>query len=177
DPELPAGLWHASSFPRIGSAIMNTMIEPLEVVPIVSALRAGELTPAEHANSVVDRIDRVDREIRAFVPEPGRRERLGAAVGTLTDRYADVAPERRPALYGLQVGIKDVIHVDGLPTRGGSALPEEVLAGPQATVVTRLLRAGAIITGKTVTAEFAFCVPGPTRNPHALDHTPGGSSS
>ncbi|MER6303554.1 amidase [Kitasatospora sp. NPDC001539] len=67
--------------------------------------------------------------------------------------------------------------MDGLPTHGGSALPPGVLAGPQAVVVDRLLAAGAMVAGKTATAEFAASAPGPTRNPHHPGHTPGGSSS
>lgn len=144
---------------------------------MAAALRGGELTPAEHAADVCDRIDRLDGDIHAFVEEPGRVERLTAAADRLADAYADAPAERRPALYGVQVGVKDIIHVEGLPTRGGSALPAELLAGPQATIVDRLVAAGAIVTGKTVTAEFAHRVPGATRNPHAYDHTPGGSSS
>jgi Asp-tRNA(Asn)/Glu-tRNA(Gln) amidotransferase A subunit family amidase len=75
------------------------------------------------------------------------------------------------------VGVKDIIRADGLPTQGGSAVPAEVLAGPQAPLVDRLRAAGALVAGKTVTAEFAASAPGPTRNPHNPEHTPGGSSS
>jgi Asp-tRNA(Asn)/Glu-tRNA(Gln) amidotransferase A subunit family amidase len=67
--------------------------------------------------------------------------------------------------------------VDGFPTRAGSKLPPEELTGPQAKSVTQLKAAGALILGKTVTTEFAYFEPGPTRNPHNIDHTPGGSSS
>ncbi|HVX43125.1 MAG TPA: amidase [Mycobacteriales bacterium] len=116
-------------------------------------------------DTVCDRIERDDPPIRAFVPEPGRRERLRSAT-------AAAGP-----LHSVAVGIKDIIRVDGLPTRGGSALDPEILAGPQASVVTRLLDAGAIVAGKTVTAEFAVTAPNETRNPHDLEHTPGGSSS
>jgi Asp-tRNA(Asn)/Glu-tRNA(Gln) amidotransferase A subunit family amidase len=70
-----------------------------------------------------------------------------------------------------------VISADGLQTRAGSGLPPEILAGPEATVVQRLRAAGALVAGKTVTAEFAMTAPGPTRNPHDRRHTPGGSSS
>ena len=52
-----------------------------------------------------------------------------------------------------------------------------VIGGPEATVVKKLKDAGVIIMGKTVTVEFANYDPGPTRNPHCLSHTPGGSSS
>ena len=72
---------------------------------------------------------------------------------------------------------EDIVRVDGLPTRGGSRLPPQVFEGAQASVVDRLRAAGAVVAGKTVTAEFAMSAPGPTRNPHALGHTPGGSSS
>src|SRR5690606_31354173 len=53
----------------------------------------------------------------------------------------------------------------------------EALAMPQASVVTRLRQAGALVLGKTVTAEFASAAPGATTNPHDPGRTPGGSSS
>jgi Asp-tRNA(Asn)/Glu-tRNA(Gln) amidotransferase A subunit family amidase len=56
-------------------------------------------------------------------------------------------------------------------------LPPEIFQGPEAVTVTRLKEAGAVVMGKTVTTEFAWFEPGPTRNPHHLEHTPGGSSS
>src|SRR5439155_19212153 len=72
---------------------------------------------------------------------------------------------------------KDIMRVDGLPTTGGSRLPPEALAGPESACVTGLRQAGALILGKTVSTEFAYFGPGPTRNPHNPAHTPGGSSS
>src|SRR5580704_17028032 len=133
----------------------------------------GEL--AGVAAATCDRIEREDPQVHAFVAEPGRRARLLAAAAGLATRSA--GSERKPALYGVVAGIKDVIRVDGLPTRAGSRLPAETLAGPQAHAVDRLLAAGALVAGKTVTAEFAVIAPGPTRNPRAPGHTPGGSSS
>jgi Asp-tRNA(Asn)/Glu-tRNA(Gln) amidotransferase A subunit family amidase len=120
-------------------------------------------------------IEERDPAVQAFLPEPGRRERLAAEAAALAARWPD--PAGRPPLYRVAVGVKDVSRVDGLPTRAGSALPPEVFAGPQAAVVDRLRAAGALIAGKTVTAEFAALAPGPTRNPHNPAHTPGGSSS
>jgi Asp-tRNA(Asn)/Glu-tRNA(Gln) amidotransferase A subunit family amidase len=67
--------------------------------------------------------------------------------------------------------------VDGFVTRAGSQAPPELFAGPEAACVQQLRAAGALILGKTVTTEFAYFEPGPTRNPHNLAHTPGGSSS
>jgi Asp-tRNA(Asn)/Glu-tRNA(Gln) amidotransferase A subunit family amidase len=127
------------------------------------------------ALATCDRIDRLDPPIRAFVAEPDRRARLGAAAAEVSARWPDEAG--RPVLFGVPVGVKDVIRVDGLPTRAGSLLPADVLAGGQADVVTSVRAAGALVAGKTVTAEFAGFAPGPTRNPRGHDHTPGGSSS
>jgi Asp-tRNA(Asn)/Glu-tRNA(Gln) amidotransferase A subunit family amidase len=75
------------------------------------------------------------------------------------------------------VGVKDVFNVDGFPTHAGSQLPAELFVGHEATCVTLLRKAGALIAGKTISTEFAYFEPGPTRNPHNLSHTPGGSSS
>jgi len=80
-------------------------------------------------------------------------------------------------LYGVAVGIKDCFRVDGLPTRAGSELPSEVFQGSEASVVSSLRAAGAVILGKTAMDEFAYSEPASTRNPHHLAHTPGGSSS
>jgi len=80
-------------------------------------------------------------------------------------------------LKNLLIGVKDIINVDGYPTRCGSLLPYELFKGSQASCVSRLLDAGAIFAAKTVTAEFAVSDPGETRNPRNLSHTPGGSSS
>jgi Asp-tRNA(Asn)/Glu-tRNA(Gln) amidotransferase A subunit family amidase len=113
--------------------------------------------------------------LQAFVPETGRFARLRREHAELERRWPD--PQRRPPLFGVLVGVKDIFHVDGLPTRAGSRLPPSVLRGPEAASVTALKAAGALILGKTVTAEFACFAPGPTRNPRNPEHTPGGSSS
>jgi Asp-tRNA(Asn)/Glu-tRNA(Gln) amidotransferase A subunit family amidase len=126
-------------------------------------------------------------EVRAFLPEEGRFERLRREMETLQARWPDRTDpsdrsdpsdsKRRPPLFGVPIGVKDIFHVDGFPTRGGSRLPPEALRGPEAASVKILKEAGALILGKTVSTEFAFFAPGPTRNPWNPEHTPGGSSS
>ncbi|WP_171962140.1 amidase [Bordetella trematum] len=86
------------------------------------------------------------------------------------------APAAGP-LQGLAFGVKDVIDVAGMPTRYGSAAGEPEPRAFDAASVAQLRAAGAQPVGKTVTAEFAFTTPGPTRNPRNPAHTPGGSSS
>jgi Asp-tRNA(Asn)/Glu-tRNA(Gln) amidotransferase A subunit family amidase len=131
--------------------------------------------PVAQAVATCDRIESADADVHAFLPEPGRRARLTAQARELSTRWP--AASGRTPLYGVPVGVKDVFHVDGLPTAAGSALPQDILAGPEGGAVTRLRAAGALVAGKTVTTEFAMFAPGPTRNPRDLEHTPGGSSS
>lgn len=80
-------------------------------------------------------------------------------------------------LRGVPFGVKDLIDVAGLPTECGSSLRRGRIAQTDAWLVDRLRRSGAVPLGKTVTTEFGYFHPGPTRNPHNPAHTPGGSSS
>jgi Asp-tRNA(Asn)/Glu-tRNA(Gln) amidotransferase A subunit family amidase len=121
------------------------------------------------------RIAERDPEILAFLSEEGRAERLHREAEAFLSRWP--RPEERPPLFGVPVGVKDVFRVDGFPTGAGSRLPPAELAGRQAEAVTRLQAAGALVLGKTVSTEFAYFAPGPTRNPRDPARTPGGSSS
>jgi Asp-tRNA(Asn)/Glu-tRNA(Gln) amidotransferase A subunit family amidase len=119
--------------------------------------------------------DECERQVQAFVPEKGRFERLRQDAQQLLACFPN--PQSRPPLFGVLFGVKDILNVDGLPTRAMSRLPVEVFQGAEAESVARLKRAGALVLGKTATTEFGYFAPGPARNPHNLDHTPGGSSS
>lgn len=81
-------------------------------------------------------------------------------------------------VHGMPLGIKDIVDVAGFPTRAGSPMLEgAAVAETDSPLVANLRRQGAVILGKTVTTEFACFDPPVTRNPHHLEHTPGGSSS
>ncbi|MBA4021651.1 MAG: amidase [Gordonia sp.] len=80
-------------------------------------------------------------------------------------------------LRGISLAVKDLIDVAGLPTRAGSSVTEQAPATRDAACVARFRDLGAVVQGKTVTTEFGYFSPGPTRNPKAPDRTPGGSSS
>jgi Asp-tRNA(Asn)/Glu-tRNA(Gln) amidotransferase A subunit family amidase len=73
--------------------------------------------------------------------------------------------------------VKDIIDTFDMPTECGTPIRKGRRPTTDATIVSRLRAAGAIILGKTVTAELAFLTPGATRNPHDPARTPGGSSS
>ncbi|MDH3220630.1 MAG: amidase [Gammaproteobacteria bacterium] len=81
------------------------------------------------------------------------------------------------ALHGLPIGIKDIIDTVDYPTERGTILHQGRRPEQDATLVSLLKEAGAIILGKTVSTEMAVFGPGKTRNPHNPEHTPGGSSS
>lgn len=139
------------------------------------ALRSGALPLLDYLAQVEARFQAREPSVLAFVPGTVRFDRLRREAEALLARYPD--PPARPPLFGLLVGVKDIFHVAGFRTNAGSQLPPDLLQGAQAESVTRLKQAGALVMGKTVTTEFAYFAPGPTRNPRHPDHTPGGSSS
>ncbi|MDR4988434.1 MAG: amidase [Bacteroidales bacterium] len=141
----------------------------------LSLLKSGALDLHSYLDGWCDRIEEADGALHCFVEEPGRRSRLHAEAGALLEKYG--SEEQRPPLFGLPIGVKDIIRVSGLETRCGSALPAELFYGEEAELVRLLKDAGALVLGKTVTTEFAWFQPGLTKNPLNPGHTPGGSSS
>jgi Asp-tRNA(Asn)/Glu-tRNA(Gln) amidotransferase A subunit family amidase len=129
----------------------------------------------DYLAAVEKQFERLEPKVLAFVPERERFQRLRREAASLLGEFPH--PENRPPLFGLPIGVKDIFHVDGFVTQAGSKLPPAILQGPEAKSVSILRRAGALVLGKTVTTEFAYFGPGPTRNPRNPEHTPGGSSS
>lgn len=123
----------------------------------------------------LEEVEAQDRSLRALVQASFDPERVLRRAAD-NARIAATAHRHMP-LSGLTLGVKDVIRARGYPTACGTNLPAGLFNGPEAPAVSRLTRAGALVVGKTVTAEFACRVPGPTRNPLNPAHTPGGSSS
>lgn len=148
---------------------------PVQLAAVSKGLRNGEIPLLDYVNDLCDLIDRREPEIQALLPEPGRRERLVKEAKKLIMAYDK--KDEKPPLYGVITGIKDIVRVEGFPTKAGINLPPQLFDGAEAECVMRLREAGALILGKTVTTEYAYFEPGPTRNPHNLRHTPGGSSS
>jgi len=149
--------------------------DPQAMDPLAVTLRTGERTPTDVIENGIDRIDAVEDDVQALVPESGREPRLRREAAALAARHDE--PSTRPPLFGVPVGVKDIFHVDGYRTRAGSAVPAAAITDAEATAVRRLRDAGALHLGKTHTTEFAYFEPAPTRNPRDLGHTPGGSSS
>jgi Asp-tRNA(Asn)/Glu-tRNA(Gln) amidotransferase A subunit family amidase len=151
------------------------LVKSLKLSSGIEKTRNEEFDVRGQIGELVDRVDALDGQVQAMISEVGRRERLLAEVGRLRQRYLDAGEQ--PALFGALVGVKDIFRVEDFLTRAGTELPADLFAGPEAICVRQLRDAGALVLGKTVTTEFAYFEPGPTRNPHNLGHTPGGSSS
>jgi amidase len=132
-------------------------------------ISARQLSSVELVESCLDRIALREPSLRAWSyldPEEARRQA----------RTRDASMPSGP-LHGIPVAVKDVIDVSGMPTGMGSPIYDGYGPFADAACVATLRAAGAVILGKTVTAEFAGVSPGPTTHPLAPDHTPGGSSS
>ena len=94
--------------------------------------------------------------------------------------WVQVAPQDPTGdgpLAGIPFGAKDIIETRGLATQYGSPIYEGRIGVSDAAIIAELRTRGAILMGKTHTTAFAYRTPAPTRNPHNLQHTPGGSSS
>jgi Asp-tRNA(Asn)/Glu-tRNA(Gln) amidotransferase A subunit family amidase len=137
------------------------------------ALRAGEITCVDLVQACLERIDATEDEVRAWT---FLDRDYALAQAKAVDGAARVGRPRGP-LHGLPVGVKDIIDTRDMPTENGTVLHSGRRPTADATVVSLLRQAGAVILGKTVTTELAVYAPGKTRNPHNLEHTPGGSSS
>ncbi|ODV10275.1 MAG: glutamyl-tRNA amidotransferase [Rubrivivax sp. SCN 70-15] len=136
-------------------------------------LVAGEISATDYARSLLERVDAVEPQVRAWA-HLDRPYLLAQACA------ADEAHARGDAdgpLFGLPVGVKDIIDSADLPTEDGTVLHAGRQPRADAFVVRRLRAAGGLLMGKTVTTELATYAPGVTRNPHHPGHTPGGSSS
>ncbi len=145
-----------------------------------AAIRAGRFTATDAVNAYLRRIDAVDGDIKAYITVT-REEALGAASD------ADDALRRgdeavNGALFGVPIGIKDQFNTAGILTSNGSRAYADNVPGADATVVTRLKNAGAILLGKLNLSELAMggtADPpyGTPQNPWRREHTPGESSS
>lgn len=139
-------------------------------------LDAGHLTSLDLTRAYLERIERVNAGLAAFVQVDAEGALAQAAAAD-----ARLAVGERTPVLGLCVGIKDLIDVKGLITTYGSAAYADNLAAEDAPVVRRLREAGAVILGKVNTTEFAMFTPstlhGPSKNCWALDRSAGGSSN
>ncbi|NDK91142.1 amidase [Gordonia desulfuricans] len=152
---------------------MNTDHWSLPLGDQAAAVRDGVLSARDLVTQTREQIAGREPDLAAWVT---LSDSVVDDAGAIDARAVDARPGDLP-LCGISVGVKDLIDVAGLPTRAGSVTTSDRPAASDAACIARLRELGAVIQGKTVTTEYGYFAPGPTRNPHALDHTPGGSSS
>ena len=143
------------------------------IADMVSSFRKGSLTPVDVAQQCIAAVETHETSVHAW--ECFDKQRLSVEAEQLTKRLR--RGEQARALEALPVGVKDIFNTADFPTQMGSSLWKEFTPGNDARVLYDIKRLGAVIPGKTVTAEFAVHSLGKTLNPHAADRTPGTSSS
>jgi aspartyl-tRNA(Asn)/glutamyl-tRNA(Gln) amidotransferase subunit A len=145
---------------------------------LAARIRKKELSPVALTRAYLDRIDRLDGTLSAYITVC--RESALAEAGRAEQAVA--RGERLGPLHGVPFAVKDQIDAAGVLTTAGSRLLRENVAASDAPVVARMRRAGAILLGKLNLTEFALGGTldfpyGQPRNPWNVAHDPGGSSS
>ena len=149
----------------------------MTIANAAEALRAGRVSSVELTTAAISRMDR-HNGLRAFITITAEQALQQAR---LADSERSSGTDRGP-LHGIPIAVKDLFATKGVRTTGGSKIYENFIPQTDATVVTRLQAAGAVMLGKLNMHELAYGITsanphfGPVRNPWNQQHSPGGSS-
>jgi len=140
---------------------------------LVTKMREGQISSVEVCKIYIERISKFEKNVKAwnFFDKKILLEKAEEA-----DEYRKSGKPLGP-LHGLPIAVKDIFGTYDMPTECGTIFRRKKSAAQDSEVVNLLKNAGALIMGKTVTAELAYIHPGKTTNPHDYSRTPGGSSS
>jgi len=136
---------------------------------IAKAVRAGEVCARDVAIHTINRVNVIEPKVHAFAHFSAH------LLLSQADALDNAGTKGR--LAGMPIGVKDIFDTADLPTEYNSPIYRGRQPSRDCPIVARLRKAGALIVGKTETAEFAYMRTGPTRNPHGLERTPGSSSA
>jgi len=153
----------------------------LSVEEMATKIKDGQLTSVEVCEKYIERINKFEKDIKAWAHFDKR---------VLLEKAADADEHRKSgkpvgSLHGVPIAIKDICSVEGMPTTNGSIVKSDDITGPEGTLVKRLRSLGCIVLGKTHTVEFALGATGlnkhkgTPKNPwdNKIHRIPGGSSS
>ena len=150
-----------------------TDVFSLKVEELVEKIKNAQITSVELCQLYIDRINKFEKDIKAWAhfdkklllekaAEADEHRRLGKPLGPL---------------HGIPVAVKDIVGTLDMPTECGTVIRKGKSYSQNAEIIELLISAGAIVMGKTTTAELAYLGPAKTTNPHDYSRTPGGSSS
>ncbi len=153
---------------------------PTTVPQILAGIRSKQFSCVELIQATYQNIESKEPQIQAFLYLS--KEQALQQAQAADQRLTTSSPEELPPLFGLPIGVKDVLNVTDMPTTAGSKILSGYTSPYTATAVQKLIDAGCIIIGKTNTDEFAMgsstenSAYQTSHNPWNLDHVPGGSS-
>ncbi len=136
-------------------------------------IKNSELTSVELCEKYIERIDKFEKEVKAWAFFDKK---------ILLEKAKEADDYRRSGkpigfLHGIPVAVKDIIGTVEMPTECGTSIRKGKSYSQNAEIIDLLISEGAIVMGKTATSELAFLGPPKTTNPHDYSRTPGGSSS
>jgi len=157
-----------------------TELPYLDIGQAAALLRGRRLSPVELLQAILDRIDRIEPRVHAFLTVTADEAMRAARIA----EQEITAGKYRGPLHGIPFGVKDTHYTKGIRTTANTPVLSTFIPEFDATVVTRLKQAGAVLVGKLSLPEFSFGgspVGGgefsDATNPWDLTRTPGGSSS
>jgi amidase len=157
--------------------MMTADLHYLTISELAPMIERKEISPVEVTRHMLDRIERVDGDLRAYATMMGESaiERARQAESEI------VAGNYRGPLHGVPIAVKDLCNTEGITTRGGSAVFMDNVPDHDSTVVARLNASGAVMLGKLNMTEGAMGGYNPVlqypENPWKPGTSPGGSSS
>jgi len=141
-------------------------------------IETKEVSPVEATEAYLDRIEAVDPKLNSYITVTGEQ-----ALETARQAEHEIATsQHRGPLHGVPMAVKDQFNTAGIRTTGGSSILKDNIPDEDATVITNLKKAGAVMLGKLNMSEFAMAEIynhpyGTPRNPWDLERNPGTSSS
>ncbi len=150
----------------------------LSATELGSLIKSREVSPVEATEAYLERIPQVDGKLNSYITVTAERAMADAHQA----EQEIVSGKYRGPMHGIPIGIKDQVYTKGILTTGGSTILKDFVPSEDATVVTNLIEAGAVLLGKLNMSEFAmgdaFEHPyGRPHNPWDLSRNAGTSSS
>ncbi len=145
----------------------------LKAEELALKIKEAQLTSVEICEKYIERINKFEKDVKAWAHFD---KKLLLEKAAEADEYRRSGKPLGP-LHGVPVAVKDIVGTLDMPTECGTVIRKGKSYSQNAEIVDLLLAAGAIVMGKTATAELAYLGPPKTTNPHDHSRTPGGSSS